>query len=137
MFWSTSNKFPDLVKHLHQQVCLIANYSLNGGVLWLCETNGPLCFFCKDEIEDCSHFFLRCDNFTANFSCLWQNLNLKILLLNPTDRTFICSFLNNPDQNDKIVFPFGRVTSSFLSGNFHNDQMFCVISSWKNMQNSD
>ena len=56
-FWSISNKFPDLVKHLHQQVRLIANYGLNGGVPWLRGTNGALCFFCKEEIEDCSHFF--------------------------------------------------------------------------------
>ena len=113
-FWSISNKFPDLVKHLHQQVCLIANYGLNGSVPWLCGTNGALCFFCKDEVEDCSHFFLRCETFKANFSSLWQNLNPQILLLSPTkillyivyfdptDGTFIRSFLNNLDQNNKI-----------------------------------
>ena len=59
---------------------LIANCGLNGGVPWLCGTNGALCFFCKDEAEDCSHF-----SFKANFSPLWQNLNSKILLMNPTD----------------------------------------------------
>ena len=31
-FWSISNKFPDLVKHLHQQVRVISNYGLNCGV---------------------------------------------------------------------------------------------------------
>ena len=31
-FWSISNKFQDLVKYLHQQVHLVANYGLNGGV---------------------------------------------------------------------------------------------------------
>ena len=56
-FWSISNKFPDLVKHLHQQVRLIANHSLNGGVPWLRRTNSALCFFCKEEVEGCSHFF--------------------------------------------------------------------------------
>ena len=56
-FWSISNKFPDLVRHLHQQVRLTANYGLNGGVPWLCRTNSALCFFCKNEVEDCSHFF--------------------------------------------------------------------------------
>ena len=55
-FRSISNKFPDLVKYLHQQVRLIANYSLNGGVPWLCGTNGTLYFFCMDEVENCSHF---------------------------------------------------------------------------------
>ena len=97
-FWLISNKSPDLVKHLHQQVRLIANYGLNGGVPWLCGTNGALCFFCKEEVEDCSHFFLRCETFKANFSSLWQNLNSKILLFYPTDGTFIGSFLSNLDQ---------------------------------------
>ena len=35
-FSSISNKFPDIVKHLHQQVRLTANYGLNGGAPWLC-----------------------------------------------------------------------------------------------------
>ena len=112
-FWSISNKFPDLVKHLHQQVRLIANYSLNGSVPWLWGTNGALCFLCKDEVEDCSHFFLRCKTVKANFSSLWQNLNSKILLMNPTDGTFICSFLNNPDQNNKIIFLLGGLPLPF------------------------
>ena len=112
-FWSISNKFPGLVKHLHQQVRLIANYGLNGGVPWLRGTNGALCFFCKEEVEDCSHFFLRCETFKANFSSLWQNLNSKILLFNPTDGTFICSFLSNLDQNNKILFLLGGLPLLF------------------------
>ena len=100
---SISNKFPDLVKHLHQQECVIANYGLNGGVGWLCGTNGKLCYSCKDEDEDCSHFFLYCEPFEADFSSLRQKLYSKILLSNPTDGTFICSFLRNPDQNNKIL----------------------------------
>ena len=112
-FWSISNKFPDLVKHLHQQVRLIANYGLNGGIPWLRGTNGALCFFCKEEVEDCSHLFLRCETFKANFSSLWQNLNSKILLFNPTDGTFICSFLSNLDQNNKILFLLGGLPLPF------------------------
>ena len=113
-FWSISNKFPDLVKHLHQQVCLIAHYGLNGGAPWLRGTNGALCFFCKEEVEDCSHFFLRCETFKANFSSLWQNLNSKILWFNPTDGTFICSFLSNLDQNNKILFLLGGLPLPFV-----------------------
>ena len=113
MFWSISNNFPDLVKHLHQQMRLKANYGLNGGVHWLCGTNGAICFFCKDEGEDCSHFFLHCETFNANFSSLWQNLDSKILLLNPTDGTFICSSLNNLDQNNKILFLLGGLHLPF------------------------
>ena len=112
-FWLISNKFPDLVKHLHQQVHLIANYGLTGGVPWLCQTIGALCFFCKDEVEDCSHFLLCCETFKANFSSLWQNLNSTILLLNPTDGTLICSFLNYLDQNNKILFFLGGLPLPF------------------------
>ena len=120
MFWLISNKFADLVKHLHQQVHLIANYGLNGGVPWLRGTNSALCFFCKEEVEDCSHFFLHCETFKANFSSLWQNLNSKILLFNPTDGMFICSFLSNLDQNKKIILlgglplPFEVETSTMI-----------------------
>ena len=60
---------------------------------------------CQEEVEDCSHFFLCCETFKANFNSLWKNLNSKVLLLNPTDGTLICSFLNNLDQNNKISFP--------------------------------
>ena len=112
-FWSISNKFPDLVKHLHQQVHLIANYGLDGGVPWLRGTNGALCFFCEDQVEDCSHFFLRSETFKVNFSSLWHNLNSKILLLHPTDDTFICSFLNNLDQNNIILFLLGGLPLPF------------------------
>ena len=95
---------------MYQQVRLIANYDLNGGVPG---TNSALCFFWKDEVEDCSHFSLPCGTFKANFSSLWQNLNSKILLLNPTDGTFICSFLSNLDQNNKILFLLGGLSLPF------------------------
>ena len=84
-----------------------------GGVPWLCGTNDTLCFFCKDEVEDCSHFVLCCETFKANFSSLRQNLNSKILLSNPTDGTLICSFLNNLNQNNKILFLLGGLPLPF------------------------
>ena len=36
-----------------------------------------------------------------------------ILLLNPTDSTFICSFLNNLDQSNKIPFLLGGLPVPF------------------------
>ena len=39
--------------------------------------------------------------------------NSKILLLNPTDCTFICSFLNSLDQNNKILFLLGGLPLPF------------------------
>ena len=80
---------------------------MNGGVPWLCGTNGALCFFCNDEVKDCSHFSLRCETFQANFSFLCQSLNSKILISNPIDGTFISKFLSNIDENDKILFLLG------------------------------
>ena len=106
-FWSISYKFPNLVKHLHQQVRLIANYNSNVGVPWLCGTNGALYFFCKDEAKDCSHFFLCCETFKANYSYPWQNLDSKILLSNPTDGTFICNFLSDLDHNKRLFLMGG------------------------------
>ena len=60
-----------------------------------------------------SHFFLRCKTCKANFGSLWQNLNSKILLMTPTDGIFICSFLNNLDQNNKILFLLGGLPLPF------------------------
>ena len=71
--------------------------------------------------EPTAHFasFVRTKLKTVHiFSCVVKLLRLisvpsgKILnqrfylLLNPTDGTFICSFLNNLDQNDKILYYF-------------------------------
>ena len=74
--------------------------------------NGALCFFCEDDVEDCSHFFLCFETFKANFSSLWQSLNSQ-MFSNPADGTFICSFLINPDQNNKILFLLGGLPLPF------------------------
>ena len=50
-------------------------------------------------VEDCSHFFLCCKTFKANFSSLWQNLFSKILLLSPT--------------YDTVLFVLGRLPLPF------------------------
>ena len=42
--------YSDPVKHLHQQVGLMGKFGLNGGVPWLTDTEGPLCFICKMKL---------------------------------------------------------------------------------------
>ena len=113
IFWSISNKFPDLVKHLHQQLRLTGNYGLNGGVPWLRGSSAAFCFFCKEEVEDCAHFLLRCKTFKANFSSLWQNLYSKILRSNPDIYTTFIDFSNNLDDMKRILFLLGGLSLPF------------------------
>ena len=53
-FWSLANQFPDLVSRLHVQVRLMGNFGPN---LWLQNTDGAICFICKEDIESVTHFF--------------------------------------------------------------------------------
>ena len=69
--------------------------------------------FVKKKLKIVHIFFLRCETFKTNFSSLWQNLNSKMLLFNPTDGTFICSFLSNLDQNNTILFLLGGLPLPF------------------------
>ena len=57
-FWSIADRYPDLVSHLHVQIRLMGNFGLNGSVPWLTNTDGELCLFFKNSVEDVSHFSL-------------------------------------------------------------------------------
>ena len=57
-----SEQHPDLVSRLHIQTRLMGNFGLNGGIPWLCNTDGTICFQCKEDIETVSHFLLDCPN---------------------------------------------------------------------------
>ena len=41
-FRSIADLYPDLVRHLHVQIRLMGNFGINGGVLWLTNTDGEL-----------------------------------------------------------------------------------------------
>ena len=56
-FWSLTDQYPDLVRHLHVQVRLMGNLGLTAGVPWLSDTDGQKCFICKNGVEDAGHFF--------------------------------------------------------------------------------
>ena len=70
---------------------------LNGGIPWLAETDGSLCFTCKEENETLCHFFFDCPT-KPNFDLLfWFNLLLKAFNLNAIDGTQISQFITNLD----------------------------------------
>ena len=56
-FWSLADEYPDLVTRLHTQPRLLGSSGLNGSVPWLKDTEGALCFICKDDVENTYHFF--------------------------------------------------------------------------------
>ena len=47
-FWSLADLYLDLVSRLHIQVRLMGNLCLNGGMPWLFNTEGSLCFIAKN-----------------------------------------------------------------------------------------
>ena len=56
---------------------------------WLTNTDGELSPFCKDSVEDVSHFLSHCTSFIDTFESLWSNLSQKIIACNPSDGTQI------------------------------------------------
>ena len=80
-FWTISEQYPDLVKHLQKQVKLMGQFSVNGGVPWPSNTDGALCFICKSETEDFNHFVVNCSNFRKEFESLSSNLKMKSSVL--------------------------------------------------------
>ena len=94
-FWAISEQHPDLVKHLQQQVRIMGQFSLNGGVPWISNTDGAHCFICKSETEDFNHFTVNCSNFREEFEFLWSNLKNKVISSNPFDGSATAGFISN------------------------------------------
>ena len=116
-FFSIADLYPDLVRHLHVQIRLMGNFGINGGVLWLTNTDDELCLLCKESIEGVSHFLLDCPNFRDNRESLWSNLSQKVIACNPSDGTQISHFFSSLDREQKILLllgghhlPFDQVT---------------------------
>ena len=84
-FWSIADLYPGLVRHLHVQIRLMGNFGINGGVPWLTNTDGELCFC-----------FLS--NFRDNHESLWSNLSQKVIACNPSDGTQISHFFSSLDR---------------------------------------
>ena len=57
-FWSLADEYLDhVVTRLLTQARLMGGFALNGSVPWLKDTEGTLCFICKEDIENTYHFF--------------------------------------------------------------------------------
>ena len=121
-FWSIADRYPDPVSRLHVQIRLMGNFGLNGGVPRLTNTNGELCLFCKNSVDDISHFLSGCSSFRDNFECLWSNLGQKLIACNSSDGTQISHFISRSDRQQKIIlllggipFPFDGVTVTMIN----------------------
>ena len=82
-FWSPADHFPDLVSRLHVQVRLMGQFSLSGGISWLCDLNEAFCFVCKQGVESVTRFLIDSSYFK-------QNSKLKITVFNEADGVNIC-----------------------------------------------
>ena len=48
----------------------MGNIGFNGSVPWLKDTEGTLCFICKEDIKNLDHFLLECPQFKEKFSSI-------------------------------------------------------------------
>ena len=114
-FWSLTDQYPDLVRHLQVQVRLMGNLGLNAVVPWLSDTDGQKCFICKNGVEDAGHFFFDCMSFRENYTILWSNLKTTLFNANPLENISIFSFLVNLDRKHKTMFLLGGSSLPFDS----------------------
>ena len=123
-FWAISQSYPDIVKHLHQQVRLWGSFGLNSSVPWLSfvdTSESACCFICKQGLEDIDHFLFNCLTFRSNFDTLWEKLNEKLIRSNLLEGAQICGFVNNLESFQKkllllggIKLPFDRPTNTLI-----------------------
>ena len=111
-FWSIADNYPDLVKCMHLQIRLAGNFGLNGGVPWL-NTEGALCFICKENIENVNRFLLECREFRNNFDSIWLNLRQKIVSASPIDGPQIFDFIHHLNQRHKVLLLLGGLELPF------------------------
>ena len=111
-FSSIANNYPDLVKCLHVQIRLAGSFGLNGGIPWLLNTEGALCFICKENVENVNHFLLECREFRNNFNSIWLNLRQKIVSASPIDGPQIFYFIRHVNQRHKVFLLLGGIASS-------------------------
>ena len=100
----------------------MGSLGLNGGIPWLRNTEGTLCFICKQENETLSHFLFVCTSFRRHFDSVWANLVSKINNNNPTDGAPMSHFIMNLNQHHKTLlltrmpsFPFDISTMTVIT----------------------
>ena len=109
-FWFLADDYPDLVSRLHIQVRIMGNFGFNGGVSWLSHTQGALCFICKENVKNVSHFLYDCKEFRQNFDSIWLNLKQKVISANPTDGSQIFDFISHLDRQQKTLLLLGGLS---------------------------
>ena len=77
------------------------------------DSNGALCFVCKQDVESVTHFLLDRSYLKQNFLSLRRNLKLKITVSNQADGVNICRFIDNLDRNHKVLLLLGGLCLSF------------------------
>ena len=82
----------------------MCNIGFNGGLLWLCDTDGANCFICKHTVDITSHFTLDCPSFKDHFVLLWHKLKIKVRNFNPTDGDLKANLVDNLDQHGIHIF---------------------------------
>ena len=91
----------------------MGNLCLNGGIPWLFNTQGSLCFICKENTETVYHHFIECPPFRDNYSSLWSNLKTKIIIFNQTDGITISDIITNLDPHKKVLLLLGGLSLPF------------------------
>ena len=121
-FWSLADDYPDLVSCLHIQVRIMGNFGFNGGVPWLSHTQGTLCFVCKENVENVSHFLHDCTEFRQDFDSIWLNLKQKVISANLFDGSQIFDFISHLDRQQKTLLllrglslPFDQTTVTMIN----------------------
>ena len=112
-FLLLADLYPDLVSRLHIEIRLMCNLCLNGGILWLVNTEGSLCLICKEKTEMVYRQFIDCLPFRDNYNSLWSNLKTKIIIFNQTDGITMSDFITNLDPHKKSFIIAGRTQSPF------------------------
>ena len=92
----------------------MGNLCLNGGIPWLFNAEGFLCFICKESTETVyHHHFIECPPFRDYYSSLWSNLKTKIINFNQTDGITMFDFLANLDPHKKVFLLLRGITLPF------------------------
>ena len=98
---------------MHAQFRLMDNFGLNGSVPWLKDTEGTLCFICKEDFENLDLFSLDCPQFKEDFNHILCNLELKIIRSNPTTGIQIANFIKKLDGQHTAVLLVGGLSLPF------------------------
>ena len=91
----------------------MGNFSLNGSITWLQNTDGAICLICKENIASVVNFFLDCSYFRNNFESLRNKLKSKITRSNLMDGVYIRNFIETLDGHSKVLSLLGGLVLPF------------------------